>query len=38
MNVERIESSLQPRFWSFNRTGQAPSRQLVLLSEGEGVA
>lgn len=38
MNVERIESSLQPRLWSFNRPGQSPSRQLVLLSDGNGEA
>lgn len=38
MNVERIESGLQSRSWSFNRPGQAPSRQLVLLLDGGGEA
>lgn len=38
MYVERIEGGLQPRLWSFNREGQTPSRQLVLLSDGNGEA
>lgn len=36
MKTERIESGLQPRTWSFNRPGQTPARQLVLLMEGNG--
>lgn len=36
MRTERIESGLQPRTWSFNRPGQTPARQLVLLTEGHG--
>lgn len=38
MNVERIESSLQPRLWSFNRPGQTLARQLVFISDGNGEA
>ncbi len=36
MKAERIESGLQPRTWSYNRAGQAPARQLVLIAEGAG--
>ena len=36
MRTERIESGLQPRTWSFNRPGQTPARQLVLLTDGNG--
>jgi AraC-like DNA-binding protein len=36
MRIEPIESGLQARTWSFNRPGQAPARQLVLLTDGNG--
>lgn len=35
MKAERIESSLHPRIWSFNRQG-VPQRQLALLTDGAG--
>ena len=38
MRAERIESSLQPRSWSFNRPAEAPARQLLLLTDGTGEA
>ncbi len=38
MRAERIESSLQPRSWSFNRQSEAASRQLLLLTDGSGEA
>jgi len=38
MRVERIESSLHPRFWSFNRRPAEAERQVVLLQDGTGEA
>lgn len=38
MRAERIESSLQPRSWSFNRPSEAASRQLLLLTDGTAEA
>lgn len=38
MRVERIDSSLHPRFWSFNRRPAEGERQLVLLVDGAGEA
>ncbi len=36
MKAERIESSLQPRTWSFNRPHEAADRQIVVLTDGAG--
>lgn len=38
MKAERIESSLHPRIWAFNRQGEGSTRQLVLLTDGTGEA
>lgn len=38
MRAERIESSLQSRFWAFNRGADAGHRQIVYLSDGAGEA
>lgn len=38
MKVDRIESSLHPRYWSFNRQAGALACQLVMLSDGSGEA
>lgn len=38
MKAERIESSLHPRSWSFNRQEENAARQLVLLTDGAGEA
>jgi AraC family transcriptional activator of pobA len=38
MRAERIESSLQPRSWSFNRPSDAVARQFVLLTDGTAEA
>lgn len=38
MRVERIDSSLHPRFWSFNRRPAEGERQVVLLQDGSGEA
>lgn len=38
MKVERIDSSLHPRVWSFNRGAEGPARQVVLLTDGTGEA
>lgn len=38
MRAERIESSLHPRSWSFNRQAENAARQLVLLTDGAGEA
>ena len=38
MRVERIDSSLHPRFWSFNRRPADAERQVVLLVDGAGEA
>lgn len=38
MRVERIDSSLHPRFWSFNRRPSDAERQVVLLIDGAGEA
>ncbi|MGY6708426.1 MAG: helix-turn-helix domain-containing protein [Rhizobiaceae bacterium] len=38
MRVERIDSSLHPRFWSFNRRPSEAERQVVLLLDGTGEA
>lgn len=38
MRVERIDSSLHPRFWSFNRRPSDAERQVVLLVDGAGEA
>lgn len=36
MKAERVESSLYPRFWSFNREENALMRQIVVLTDGSG--
>ncbi|MEX0409089.1 AraC family transcriptional regulator [Aquibium sp. LZ166] len=38
MKAERIESSLQRRFWSLNRLSDLAERQVVLLTDGSGEA
>lgn len=38
MKAERIDSSLHPRIWSFNRDAGGLARQLVLLTDGFGEA
>lgn len=38
LRAERIESSLQPRIWSFNRSADAVARQFILLTDGSGDA
>src|SRR5262249_14924778 len=38
MKVERIDSSLHPRIWSFNRDAEGLGRQVVLLTDGMGEA
>lgn len=38
MKAERIESGLQPRVWSFNRSADSTARQIVLLTDGAGEA
>jgi len=38
MKSDRIESSLQPRVWSFNRNADSTARQLVYLTDGAGEA
>ncbi|NMG37622.1 helix-turn-helix domain-containing protein [Chelativorans sp. ZYF759] len=38
MRVERIDSSLHARFWSFNRRPAEAERQVVLLLDGSGEA
>lgn len=38
IKAERIESSLQSRHWSFNRSADAVARQFVLLTDGSGEA
>lgn len=38
MKAERIESSLHPRSWSFNRQSESTGRQFVLLTDGNGEA
>ncbi len=38
LKLERIDSSLHPRIWSFNREPDQSSRQLLLLTDGAGEA
>lgn len=38
LKVERIEASLHPRIWSFNREPEPPARQMLLLTDGAGEA
>lgn len=38
MRAERIESSLQPRSWTFNRQSESLARQFLLLTDGAGEA
>lgn len=38
MKAERIDSSLHPRSWAFNRQADSLSRQFVLLTDGAGEA
>lgn len=38
MKAERIDSSLHPRSWSFNRQSESLARQIVLLTDGAGEA
>lgn len=38
MRAERIESSLHPRYWSFNRQREGLARQVVFLTDGAGEA
>lgn len=38
LKLDRIEPSLSPRFWSFNREPDRQSSQLVLLMDGAGEA
>jgi AraC family transcriptional regulator, transcriptional activator of pobA len=38
MKAERIDSSLHPRSWSFNRQPESVARQFVLLTDGAGEA
>ena len=38
IRAERIESSLQARYWSFNRDGEAGARQIVLMTDGSAEA
>jgi AraC family transcriptional regulator, transcriptional activator of pobA len=38
IKVERIESGLQARHWSFNRDAAVAARQIILLVDGDGEA
>jgi AraC family transcriptional regulator, transcriptional activator of pobA len=38
VKAERIDSSLHPRLWSFNRGAEGAARQVVLLTDGLGEA
>jgi AraC family transcriptional regulator, transcriptional activator of pobA len=38
VKAERIDSSLHPRIWSFNRDAEGLARQFVLLTDGLGEA
>lgn len=38
MKAERVESSLHPRIWSFNRQADSSGRQFLLLTDGDGEA
>jgi len=38
MKAERIDSSLHPRIWSFNRQPDSLSRQIAILTDGAGEA
>lgn len=38
MRAERIDSSLHPRSWSFNRQAETVARQIVMISDGSAEA